>query len=244
MVKHDVCEMFSGIVNESDTWAQEPARAAVREIGDKHSQAKEQCAGLIARAGGALAKHETPAPSAKNWFWEHDLSKCRVSSFGKTPLEFCAISVPAGPKSRTFSITFRDPSKLDIPEKHGKRDPHDGEHHLVHRFDVAADAGEYMLYEATTPFELSDTAYLIFVPMAKGTPDNYSGLRTLLYLFDTTTQRTKLVWESPPCEACQNPTIQLSSKKGSPAKQVLVISQRNGETQTTKLTWDGRALRP
>jgi hypothetical protein len=114
----------------------------------------------------------------------------------------------------------------------------------VHRFDVAAGSGEYMLYNATAPFELSDTAYLVFVPIAKGTPDKYSSLRSLLYVFNTTTQRSKLVWESPACDGCQNPTIQLRYKKSSAAKQALLIQQRNGEPQTQELVWDGQALRP
>jgi len=52
------------------------------------------------------------------------------------------------------------------------------------------------------------------------------------------------VWESPACDGCQNPTIQLRYKKSSSAKQVLLIQQRDGEPQTQELVWDGKALRP
>lgn len=229
-IKSEACELLARVVDATDRWAAEAAQAAISEIGDKNSQARDQCRRLAKRAGAA----DVEEPALKhNWYPDFPLEHCRVHAFGSAgSLELCARSLPA-PEGRKFELTLRDPSKLEKSE-----------HPLVARVELPTQPTEYLQYEMVAQHELSKSRFLLFVPILTGVPDRYSAGRALLYLFDAEAKTVSLATEAPPCPAgCSGQTVQLRYKPPSPEKTVLLLQTVNGETRTVTLSWDGETLK-
>ena len=180
------------------------------------------------------------AYAGRNYFFEYDLENCRVYRIGKKSYEFCAISSPAGEKRRAFSLTVRDPSALDTRSK-APGALQEAKHKLIAKQTIPAGEGEYMHYELTAPIDLSDSMWIVNVPLVKGTPGDYDVARSLLYLFNG--RKFSLAFESPACSPkCKGQDLQTEGKAGSPEKTVLLIQRLGDARRTTEFKWNGKKL--
>lgn len=178
----------------------------------------------------------TTAGAQMNYFPDYPLQNERVFKLGKLGmLEFAALSLPDGEGKRRFEITLRDPSKLEPGDRQKAK------HVLVARLAVPAEAGEYMDYRLVGIHDLTDTRFLVVVPLVMGTPGEHRSNRMLLWLFDGARKRFELAWQSSPCaKPCTAQNVQLRYKPGERTKEIHVIPSPSGKT--VKLVWDGTAI--
>jgi hypothetical protein len=182
-----------------------------------------------------------PAIAETDFFWPHPLENCRMYPVRGKTLEFCALSTPQGERARVFSLTARDPSQLDTKSK-AYKDLAKAKHRLVAEEKLPVEAGEYLDYRMTTVLNLpDDAAWLITVPLVKGTPEDYDEARALLYLFDGA--KFRLVHTSEACAPkCKGQTVQTLGKAGSKERAVTFIQTLPETTRRVEFTWDGKKL--
>jgi len=189
------------------------------------------------------------AQGTRNWFWEYPLQNCRMHKLlvrpaaenqNGTTQEVCAISAPPSGKDATapkriFTITVRDPSRLDDAKDRNAR-----QHVLLAQLPVPARAGEYLHYEMVSPLPLDGQRHLLLLPLLNGVPDDYRGGRLLLFIYDAGTRTFTPAFETTlPLEA-KSPSVQLRSKKNDAVKTVMLVYQQDGSQQSIPLVWQGR----
>lgn len=179
------------------------------------------------------------AQGTRNWFWEHPLQNCRAYPLQPGSMdEFCAISAPpaAGNSQvkRAFSLTVRDPTRLDDNPDRNKK-----QHVLLAQFSVPARTGEYLHYEMVTPLPLDDTRSIILLPLLAGVPDDYRGGRILVLVYDAPARSFTVAFEGVLPANGKSPSLQLRSRKGATHKDVMLVYQQGDTQQTVPLVWKG-----
>ena len=200
---------------------------------------------VLSAKGGTIADRDRARVRAQVIErWEKRLGdkRCEVFRYKASATfdrEICVIDEPPARGGRGFTLSLFDPNRTE--RKHTEGGLEDV-NLAVSTQPLVLEAGDFVDVPAVAIERLSEEFYLVFVPVVHGLPDQFDALGALLFVGKMKDRKPAVAWRSPTCSGCTSQTLQIQYRPGTPERQLLYITEKDGARHTQELRWTGSRL--